>query len=129
MAIKISPWFFVAGTILFTVFGQVAMKWQLSKPEIVAQLATAAGSDKLTIYAKLLLNPVILAAYASAFLASLSWMLAIEKLSISTAYPFMALNFVLVAIAGALLFAERIQPQQVLGICVIVIGVIIVGRG
>lgn len=117
------PYLWVAATVLFTVYGQVVLKWQVSQ----YALSGSSLGEKLQQFALLLLKPWVISAYAAAFLASLAWMMAIRQLAISTAYPFMAMNFVLVMFAGIWLFNEHIGLFQILGICLIVIGVALIG--
>jgi multidrug transporter EmrE-like cation transporter len=50
-------------------------------------------------------------------------MLVIERMEVNYAYPFIALNFVLVPFGSMMLFGERLPPLQVLGLGLIVLGV------
>ncbi|WP_369688021.1 EamA family transporter [Vibrio cholerae] len=55
-------------------------------------------------------------------------MLAVSKLELSSAYPLTSASFVLVFIASAILFGEPISLQKLIGISLIVVGIIIIGR-
>ena len=113
----------VALTILFTVYGQLVLKWQLSG------LTLPEGSvEKVTFLLKQLLNPWIFSGFAAAFLASLCWMAAMTKLKLSDAYPFMSLAFVLVMLLSWPLFGESPSLSKVVGTMVVVAGLIIVSR-
>ena len=64
-----------------------------------------------------------------AVLASVFWILTLRQLSVSVAYPFMALSFVIVP-AGALVFlGEHVTALQWLGCCIIVAGVAVTALG
>ena len=110
---------FIALTVLCTVYGQLVIKWQVSR--LGALPADAYG--KLTFLAKALLNPWIVSGLAAAFVASLFWMLALSKLPLSTAYPYTAASFVLVLVFAALLLSEPISLGKLLGTALIVAGV------
>ncbi|MDB9312956.1 EamA family transporter [Spirulina sp. CS-785/01] len=108
-------------TILFTVYGQIVIKWQV-------QLAGAFPQEnigKLQYLTKLLLNPWVISGFVSAFLAALSWMAAMTKFDLSYAYPFMSLAFVLVMFFSAIFFEESITLPKSIGLALIVLGIII----
>ena len=51
------------------------------------------------------------------------------KFQLGYAYPFMSLNFVLVILAGGLLFDESITPFKLAGLLLIVSGIIVGSKG
>ncbi|MRW85304.1 hypothetical protein GJ698_14560 [Pseudoduganella sp. FT26W] len=116
---------YIIATIALTVFGQIAIKMQVLK----AGALPAAGSDKLLFLFKLLLNPWIIAAFAAAFLASVTWMGAMSKFQLSHAYPFMALNFVIVLGLSAWLFNEPMSVTRLAGVALICLGTVVAAQG
>lgn len=108
-------------TILLTVYGQIVIKWQVNN----AGEFPAATMDKVLFILRLLLNPWVISSFAAAFLASLTWMAALTKFSLSFAYPFMSLAFVLVMILSAIFFYEPITIAKAVGMGLIVAGIII----
>ena len=70
---------------------------------------------------------LILTLLGAAFIASLFWMLALTKLPLSHAYPFMAVTFVLVVLGGAWFFAEPLSTQRIVALVLIGAGVVISG--
>ncbi|WP_411834135.1 EamA family transporter [Pseudoxanthomonas mexicana] len=116
-------YFFIAATILLTVYGQLVLKWQVS---LYPQLVSAPFS--IGNIMALLLKPWVISGFVAAFGASLCWMAAISRLPLSRAYPFMSINFVLVALLAAWLFREHLDAYKVAGTAVIVVGVIILSR-
>lgn len=112
-------------TIFFTVYGQLIIKWKVN----------AAGSlpvesiDKINFLFQLLLNPWVISGLMSAFLASLSWMAAMTKFTLSYAYPFVSLTFVLTILLGSFLFQETITISKTIGMGAIIAGIIIGARG
>jgi multidrug transporter EmrE-like cation transporter len=115
---------YVAATVLLTVYGQLMVKWQ------VANAARSADpADRAAFLLALLMNPWVLSALAAAFAAALCWMLAMVKLDLSHAYPFVSLSFVLVLFLSALLFGEPLSWAKVAGIVLIVCGVALGSQG
>jgi multidrug transporter EmrE-like cation transporter len=116
---------YIVLTIALTVFGQLAIKWQVA----LAGALPEAGADKLLFLLRLLLNPWIIAAFGAAFLASVAWMGAMTKFELSHAYPFMSINFVVVLALSAWLFNEPISPARLVGMTLICIGTIVAAQG
>jgi multidrug transporter EmrE-like cation transporter len=112
-------------TVMLTVYGQIAIKWQILKSGTLPE----ALPDKISFLFQLLLNPWIVSALAAAFLASIFWMAAMTKLQLSEAYPFMSLAFVLVLLASGLFFQEPITILKVAGITLIILGVVVGSQG
>ncbi len=56
-------------------------------------------------------------------------MLAVSRLELSKAYPFMALNFLLVCIAAVPLFGESFTVAKGVGLATVVLGLIILSQG
>lgn len=115
----------VACTILLTSYGQVVLKWQAGKtvPPPFAFMTTWPD------LAQLLLRPWVLSAFVAAFGASLCWMLALSRLELSRAYPFMALSFVLVSMAAVPLFGETLTAPKLIGLTLIVVGLVVLSNG
>lgn len=116
---------YIAFTILFTVYGQLVLKWQVSQ----AGALPAGNGAKLFFLFGLLLNPWVVSGFIAAFLASLCWMAAMTKFNLSHAYPFMGLTFVLVLIGSGLFFGEALTPLKIAGTALIVLGIIVASQG
>lgn len=115
---------YIFGTILFTVYGQLVLKWQVSQ----AGPFPVESAGKVWYMLCLLLNPWVISGIAGAFLAFLCWMAAMTKFELSHAYPFMSLAFGLVLGLSVLFFHETITVPKVVGLCFIVLGIIIGSR-
>ena len=59
--------------------------------------------------------------------ATLLWIVLLQRVPLSRAYPFAALGFVLVPAASAWLFGERITLPYVLGAALVVVGILVIG--
>ncbi len=86
--------------------------------------------SKVIFLVKLILfDPFIFSGFFAAFIASLFWMAAMTKFSISYAYPFMSLAFVIVMLGSAIFFGEQLNAYKISGTLIIVFGLIIISRG
>jgi multidrug transporter EmrE-like cation transporter len=56
------------------------------------------------------------------------WLLALKLAPLSTVYPFLSLNLVVLTIYGATFHDEPISSMKLIGITLILVGVILVGR-
>ncbi|MCX7086990.1 MAG: EamA family transporter [Methylococcales bacterium] len=117
-------YFYIFGTILFTVYGQLILKWRITH---YGQLPAEAW-DKFYFLAKLILDPFLLSGFASTLIAAVFWIAAMTKFDISYAYPFMSLAFVLVLLLSACFFKEPVTLNKMLGMAFIVTGIIITSQ-
>lgn len=115
---------YIFGTILFTVYGQLILKWRIVKYGTLPE----ALSEKIIFLFKLLFDPFIFSGFAAAFIASFFWMAAMTKFDVSYAYPFMSGAFVLVFLFSVFLFNEPITWQKLLGLLLIIAGIIVTSR-
>lgn len=116
---------YIASTVLFTVYSQLAMRWQVG----AAGEIPLDGMGKFRFIATLLINPWVISGIVATFLAGVSWMLAMTRFEISYAYPFVSLNYIIVLIASILLFNESISLAKVVGTALVIAGVIVIARG
>ena len=56
-------------------------------------------------------------------IAMLLWLRVLQRVPVSQAYPMLSLNFIFVALAGRLLWRERLTPRQITGTLLVVTGV------
>lgn len=96
---------------------------------IGARSAAEAGNGSvLAGFADLALRPTILAGLACYGLSLLAWLYILGRIDVSFAYPFLALGFVLVALAGWQLLGEPMSPARATGIAIILVGVLVLAR-
>lgn len=115
---------YILGTIIFTVYGQIIIKWRM----LFYKNLPSDSVEKVFFLLKLLLDPFILSGFIAAFVASLFWMVAMTRFEISYAYPFTSLSFVLVFIISIFLFSETISLGKIVGLLLIVAGVIVTSK-
>ena len=112
---------YILGTIIFTVYGQLVIKWRIND---YGALPSGLINKSLFLL-NLFLDPFIFSGFAAAFLAAVSWMAAMTKFEISFAYPFISLNFVFVFFFSTLILGEVFTIGKVIGLILIVIGLIV----
>ena len=116
----IRSYIYIALTVLLTVYGQIVIKWRINQ---LRASGSVSGDGSLGYVLGLLLDPFVLSGLAAAFIAACTWMLAVSRLDISRAYPFVALTFVLVPIAASVFLAESVSVWVLVGAAIIVTGV------
>jgi drug/metabolite transporter (DMT)-like permease len=116
---------FIFLTIIFTVYSQLVMRWQVSGagPLPVGTL------DRVQYVWLLLLNPWVMSGILATFCAGVSWMLVMTKFEISYAYPFVSLTYVIVLVASVLLFNELLTPGKVVGTILVLLGIFVISKG
>lgn len=117
-----NPYLYIFGTLFFTVYGQIVLKWRLTSLKI--QLPDTL-SEKIFYMVKLIFDPFIFSGFASAFIASLFWMAAMTKFELTHAYPFMSLAPALVFLIGVLFLGESFTMGKVIGLLLIMIGIVV----
>lgn len=122
----VMSYLYIALTILFTVYGQVVIKWQAAQ---AGPLPAGAGEKLLFLLRLVFLNPWVMSGLFAAFLASLAWVAAMTRFPLSHAYPFMSLAFVLVLFLSAIFFQEPITWPKIVGMTLIVAGIVIGSQG
>jgi uncharacterized membrane protein len=108
---------------MFTVYGQVVLKWRLNTFELPMPIL-----DKIIFLLRSIFDPYIFSSFFSAFLASITWMLALKEFELSKAYPFMSLSFVIVLILSLFVLKETFSLEKTIGCFLIVAGIIIISR-
>ena len=116
---------YIFGTILFTVYGQIIIKWQVSNAGAFPEDA----AEKIWFLLRLAVNPWVISSLCCAFLAFLCWMAAMTKFELSYAYPFMSLSFVFVLVLSGFFFHESITLPKLLGVLLIMAGIIVGAQG
>jgi drug/metabolite transporter (DMT)-like permease len=115
---------YVLLTVVLTAYGQLALKWHLDRSEPMPTDPLVACFFLL----RQLAFPLVISSFASAFLASLTWMAALTRMELSVAYPFMSLAFPLVALLSMPLLGEQFTALKGIGTGFIMIGLFLLSR-
>ena len=112
-------------TILFTVYGQLIIKWQVVR----AGAFPVELAGRMWFLLHLIFNPWVISGLFAGFLAFLCWVVTLSKFELSYAYPFISLTFVLVLLFSGVFFQEAVTITKVLGILLIMAGVVVGSHG
>jgi multidrug transporter EmrE-like cation transporter len=116
---------YIFSTILFTVYSQLIMRWQVGH----AGPLPADFAGRFQFIVVLLLNPWVISGVVATFFAGVSWMLVLTKFEISYAFPFVSFNFILVLLASVVLFQESLSVTKVVGTVFVIFGIVVIARG
>ncbi len=111
-------------TVFFTTYGQLILKWRMNKKTDIPDEWIGKVKYLFSLYSDIW----IISGFISALLASITWMMAIKYFELSKAYPFMALNFILVLFFSYLFFNEQINFYKICGVFLIAIGVFLISK-
>ena len=68
---------------------------------------------------------ILLSAFALYGLTTILWVYVLQRAELGKIYPLMALAFVIVPIGSHLIFGERFQPQYMVGVALIIVGIVV----
>lgn len=111
-------------TILLTVYGQLVLKWRLNLKGVMPEGLL----QKLYYFWEVFWDFWVISSFASAFLASFTWIAALTKFDLSFAYPFTSLAFVMVMFLSYWLFNEPLNWQKLIGTTFIIIGIFFLAK-
>ncbi len=74
------------------------------------------------------LSPWVIAGIASVACSSLFYFSVLRELPLSVVFPFISLTYVVVMLASALLFEDRLTAARLAGMGFIVIGIVLLSR-
>lgn len=117
---------YILGTIIFTVYGQLILKWRITEYGVLPE----GFGNKVTFLLKLMLDPYILSGFVAAFLASFFWMAAMTKFDVSYAYPIIVGGLVILTSVFAMFFLkESVSAFKVAGLLLVVSGIYFLSKG
>ena len=105
--------------IVSTVTSQIILKWRVDN--LIKKSEDA--SSQIQIILKNIFDPYILLCFSLAFVAAISWIFTLTRFNLSSAYPYMALNFLFVIILSSLFFGEVLNFRNIIAAIFIIIGV------
>lgn len=116
-------WWLILLSVAAGVAGQTVIKLGVSHPG-----AADAAGGLFSLVAMILRSPLVLAGLLLYGIGALAWIAVLSRLDLSLAYPFLALNFILVAISSRFLLGESVPRMRWAGILVICAGILLVAR-
>jgi drug/metabolite transporter (DMT)-like permease len=116
-------WWLILLSVASGVSGQTCLKLGLN------QEGGSGASDTLfSLVGLILRSPLVLAGLFLYALGALAWIAVLRRMDLSYAYPFLALNFVLIAFVSQFVLGESVPWLRWAGIAVICIGILLVAN-
>lgn len=113
----------IALSIAMGVGGQTVIKIGVSDPT-----ATAIVGGPAALVAFILRSPLVLLGLAMYGVGALSWVAVLSRLDLGYAYPFLALNFVLITLISWLILGEHVPGLRWVGLAFICVGIVLVAQ-
>lgn len=111
-------------SIVTGVAGQTLLKLGASQPEDMG----ITSFNPLAIILMIFKSPLMMGGMLLYGVGALSWIMVLSRLDLSYAYPFLALNFVLVALVSRIVLGESIPLMRWFGIGFICLGIFVVAQ-
>jgi drug/metabolite transporter (DMT)-like permease len=116
-------WWLILLSVFAGVAGQTVLKLGVSQPG-----AADATGNLISLVALIIRSPLVLMGLLLYAVGAVAWIAVLARLDLSLAYPFLALNFVLVTVASRLILGETVPALRWMGILVICSGILLVAR-
>ncbi|MEU7280803.1 SMR family transporter [Streptomyces sp. NPDC045431] len=113
--------------LLFAVFSSAAGQIMLKHGMRAAATAVEKGGGSLAVHAAT--TPWVVVGLAVFAVSAVAWMSTLARVPLSVAYPFNALGYLLIVLAGSTLLHERTSPWTWAGSLLVVIGLVTVFAG
>ena len=94
---------------------------------VFGQLFLKMGASNLSLF-QAVLQPYTWLGFFLYGVSSLFWLLILSRMPLSTAYPILAMNFVLIAFISVVFLGEIVNTTKIIGTLLIVAGVIVINR-
>jgi multidrug transporter EmrE-like cation transporter len=117
-----SDFLLVIVSVALSSLSQVLLKMGTTQPD-VRRAFQDAGVVDAAIAASM--SPAIIAGFFCFGVSAIFWLVVLSRLSLSTAYPCVALGIVVTTVAGRLIFGEPISVLKLVAIAVIILGILI----
>ena len=113
-------------TLMFVTYGQLAIKSGIAK---LGPIPTQTFGDMLNYFLRSVSNVGVVSGLLAAVCGAFAWMAALSRFELSSVYPILSLNFVIVPLFSSIIFGEALNLPKIIGVTVIVLGVFIFSRG
>jgi drug/metabolite transporter (DMT)-like permease len=113
---------FALATPILASISQVIVKWQINQASEIPDGLL----QKLWFLVEFLMRPWVVFSMLATFLGGVTWIIAMTKLDVSYAYPYVAASFVIVPAAAVFIFGEQVTLGKLIGSVMIIAGIAIV---
>lgn len=118
-------WWLIALSVFAGVLGQILIKLGVGDNGLISETS----SGLLSVFVAILTTPLVMGGLVLYGVGAISWILVLSRMNLSHAYPFLALNFVLIAVLSRLLLNEPIPMIRWVGMGIICVGIVLVSQG
>jgi drug/metabolite transporter (DMT)-like permease len=115
-------WGLIALSVSSSVIAQTIIKIGVTQPGKTEPVGL------LELVLIILRSPLIMGGLFLYGVGALSWIAVLRRLDLSFAYPFLALNFVLITLTSYFALGETVPFSRWIGILVICVGILVVAR-
>jgi drug/metabolite transporter (DMT)-like permease len=84
--------------------------------------------DPVGTFRRVVTSPSVLLGLATFVLSAAVWLVVLSKVSLSFAYPFVSLTYVLILLFDRLVLHDTVPPLRWAGVAFIVVGIVLVSR-
>jgi drug/metabolite transporter (DMT)-like permease len=109
-------------SVIVSVVGQIVIK--LGVESVIS--SEGISNVILSILAHSIQSPLVLFGLFLYGVGAVAWILVLSRVDLSFAYPFLALNFILITVSSRVLLSETVPLLRWLGVLIICVGVLIV---
>jgi len=115
---------YILVAVLASAVGQLVLKKGMASMGVLTLDPGQLGS----ILARIVANPYVLLGLAIYACGTLFWLVALSRVDLSYAYPFVSLSYVVMLVASWLLLNEQISLLRIAGSAVVILGVLLISR-
>lgn len=110
-------------SIVFSVTGQLLIKHGMNK---TGKLYLT--KDTINTIKKIITSKFVIFGFLSYVISAFIWLIVLNKLDLSVAYPLVSSSYILIAVSSKLLFKEKIPKLRWLAMVIIMMGVILLAN-
>ncbi|HHX38512.1 MAG TPA: EamA family transporter [Armatimonadetes bacterium] len=109
----------ILASVLLGSVGQIVLKSGMEHaPQVTSGWALASAFR----------SPVVLAGLACYVMATLAWLVVLQRVPVSFAYPMISLNYIFVTLLAKYVHGEAVPSLRYLGLALILAGVAVIAR-
>jgi multidrug transporter EmrE-like cation transporter len=122
----LKPFLIILVAICLSVSGELLLKSGMN--QIRVDLGVFSFSNFFPVMQRVLTSPRILSGFAFFGVGSIFWLAALSRVSLSWAYPMLAIGYILILLFSTLILKEHVSLMRWAGALIICLGIILVFR-
>lgn len=124
---SVAPIFMILVNIVLGSIGQISLRFGASR---LGDLRTGHGIfDSLLMALRGIFTPYVFLGLSLYAISAVIWILVLNQVRLSFAYPMISFSYVFVVLLSALILHEKIPPVTIIGLVFICLGVSLIGVG